>query len=475
MTKPEISVIMPVHNGEKYLAEAIDSILNQSFIDFEFIIIDDGSTDHTIDIVRKYDDPRIILIINEYNLGIAKSINKGINLARGKYIARMDCDDISLPERLVKQITFLEKNPSICVVACRAGLIDSNGNDLRMCLSEPQTIEEIKTQLPRINCIVHPSVMIRADVAKTYQYNEKMVTKRRDYEDYELWLRLISDNHKIAKSSEILIKHRMHSESFMGGIDYIPNRSNIIRTKTNFILNRFRQGDFSWFNVKVTYCMILDIVYWITSPLINKLKIVFKNILVCFGKGIGILSLFRNNSSKFFFFSCDHCEEIKLLNNIMCDYRLGATPWIFCTNKTKRNNNNLLINQHIYNISPLIKYAIIKYIIIGIISAIINRNKNAIVIGSNSLFFYNLILYLKPEIITIELLFGLEVRIEEAMLLVIERLNVRIVNNPEITKYLQIQYSFRNMKPQLIKRIIIAPDISEVVLKLITDSYDLSN
>ena len=465
---------MPVRNGEKYLAEAINSILNQSFIDFEFIIIDDGSTDHTIDIVRKYDDPRIILIINEYNLGIAKSLNKGINLARGKYIARMDCDDISLPERLAKQITFFEKNPSICVVGCQAILIDSNSNDLGIRLSESQTVEEIKAKLPRMNCIVHPSIMVRADVAKAYQYTEKMVIKRH-YEDYELWLRLISDNYKIAKIPEVLIKYRVHPTSIMGGIEHIPSRSNITRTKITYLLNRFKQGGFSWFDCKVTYWMIWDIIYWMTSPLINNLKPILKNILVYFGKWIGILSLFRNKSLKFFFFSCNHCEEKKLLYNIICDYPLGVTPWIFCTNETKTNNNNLLINQHIYNISALIKYAIIKYIIIGIISAIINRNINSIVIGSNSLFFYNLISYLKLEIITMELLFDFGVEMKEADLSIVERLNARIVNNTEISRILQLQYSFRNMKPHLIKRIIIAPDISEAVLNMIAGSRDLIN
>ena len=95
---PQVTVLMPVFNGEKYLAEAIESILNQTFKDFEFLIVDDGSEDRSAEIINSYKDKRIKLLRNERNLGVSRSCNKGIKLAEGKYIARMDCDDISLPE-----------------------------------------------------------------------------------------------------------------------------------------------------------------------------------------------------------------------------------------------------------------------------------------------------------------------------------------------------------------------------------------
>jgi glycosyltransferase involved in cell wall biosynthesis len=108
---PQISVIMAVYNGEKYLAEAIESILNQTFKEFEFIIIDDGSKDNSLNIIKRYakKDSRIIIIKNEKNMKLAWSLNKGLKIARGKYIARMDSDDISLTDRLEKQYYFLEK------------------------------------------------------------------------------------------------------------------------------------------------------------------------------------------------------------------------------------------------------------------------------------------------------------------------------------------------------------------------------
>jgi len=112
---PAVSVVMPVYNGEKYLRESIDSILNQTYTDYEFIIVNDGSNDKTEEIILSYNDNRIRYIKNEKNLQIVKSLNRGIELAKGRYIARMDADDISLPRRFEKQITFMENNLEIGV------------------------------------------------------------------------------------------------------------------------------------------------------------------------------------------------------------------------------------------------------------------------------------------------------------------------------------------------------------------------
>ena len=113
MTKPMVSVVMPVYNGSKYLKEAIDSILNQTFTNFELIIINDGSTDNSEDIIFSYQDRRIYYLKNEHNKGICITLNRGLDNARGKYIARMDCDDISMPQRLAKQVNYLERHRDV--------------------------------------------------------------------------------------------------------------------------------------------------------------------------------------------------------------------------------------------------------------------------------------------------------------------------------------------------------------------------
>ena len=111
-----VSVIMPVYNGALYLREAIDSILSQTHTNLELIIINDGSNDNSEEIILSYEDNRIRYIINEKNSGICVTLNKGLDIAKGKYIARMDCDDISCPERLQMQIEYMEQNPSIGVL-----------------------------------------------------------------------------------------------------------------------------------------------------------------------------------------------------------------------------------------------------------------------------------------------------------------------------------------------------------------------
>src|SRR5437868_2907435 len=119
---------MTVYNSEEYLREAIESILGQTFTDFEFIIIDDGSTDRSADIVNSYSDTRIRFLSNSSNLGLVASLNEGIERARGEYIARMDCDDVSLPERLAKQVTFMDSRPELAASGTWAKEIDEEGN-----------------------------------------------------------------------------------------------------------------------------------------------------------------------------------------------------------------------------------------------------------------------------------------------------------------------------------------------------------
>ncbi len=117
---PKVTVLMPVYNAEKYLKTAIESILKQTFSDFELLIINDGSTDGSEEIIRSFNDKRIRLFNNEQNLGIIKTLNKGLNLAKGEYIIRMDADDISLPDRLELQVKYMEENPGIGISGTQA-------------------------------------------------------------------------------------------------------------------------------------------------------------------------------------------------------------------------------------------------------------------------------------------------------------------------------------------------------------------
>lgn len=200
---PKISVIMPVYKGDEYLSEAVDSILNQTFSDFEFIIICDNPTNETKDILDKYQqsDSRIHVFYQEQQ-GLANSLNKGITLAEGKYIARMDADDISLPERLQIQYDFLETNSNIGL----CGTWIENFGQKSGIHQLPITNEDIKSKIFFGYAIAHPSVMIRKekiDGAGGYNSHFNYI------EDYELWTR-ICDVTEVYNIPKILLKRRVH-------------------------------------------------------------------------------------------------------------------------------------------------------------------------------------------------------------------------------------------------------------------------
>jgi glycosyltransferase involved in cell wall biosynthesis len=205
---PRVTVLMPVYNAEKYVKKAIDSILNQTFKDFEFLLINDGSTDKTPMILQNYHDPRIKIINHEKNLGIARSLNGGIEIACGEYIARMDADDISLQERLMQQVAFLDQHPEIGVLGAAMEVI----NDEDVTIGKMDVVEENETLQSLLlvnNVIHHPTIMVRARLMKEAGgYNEKLP----HVEDYDLWRRL-SRVSQLANLPDVLVRYRRHDKN----------------------------------------------------------------------------------------------------------------------------------------------------------------------------------------------------------------------------------------------------------------------
>lgn len=178
---PEITVLMPVRNGEKYIKDAIESVLKQTFTDFEFIIIDDGSTDQTVKIVHEYEDQRIRLIKREHRFIL--NLNEGLKLASGSYIARMDADDIMHTERLKIQLKRMKKNPDIVVCGTWARFFDDNGM-LRRTSFGYEIIHEPVLELLKYNILLHPSVMIK----KEFLLNQHIEYQNYPFvEDYKMW------------------------------------------------------------------------------------------------------------------------------------------------------------------------------------------------------------------------------------------------------------------------------------------------
>lgn len=208
MKDSKVTVLTSVYNGEKYLRKAIDSIFNQTFRDFEFLIINDGSTDRTAEILESYNDPRIKIINNEKNMGLTKSLNKGLKMAKGEYIARMDADDISMPDRLKKQVDFLDAHQDYAVVGTFVKILNKDSEVICL-LERPIEDTEIRGFLKRDNCIAHGSVMIRKTcLIDVGLYDELMERSQ----DYELWLRL-SEKYRLANIPNYLYMWRRHKEN----------------------------------------------------------------------------------------------------------------------------------------------------------------------------------------------------------------------------------------------------------------------
>jgi len=200
--------MMPVYNGAKFVGNAIKSILNQSYKDFEFVIVDDGSTDNTVDVINQFKDKRIKLIRNQH-LGLQKTLNIGLKESNGLYIARMDADDESLPERLKLQKEFLDNNPLISCVGTRIIAVFDDKNVSKISW-RPKTPVATKFISLFETPIFHPTAMCRSEIIKRYGYNESLPRS----EDYDIWSRMLADGLKITNLHQPLLTYKIHKESF---------------------------------------------------------------------------------------------------------------------------------------------------------------------------------------------------------------------------------------------------------------------
>ena len=206
MTQPLVSVVMAVHNGCQFLGESIESILNQSFDDFEFLVVDDGSTDGTSQILHNYAfaDPRL-RIYTQKNLGQTASLNKGWRLARGELVARMDADDLAKPERIKRQVEFLKFHPEVALLGTSFEFMSRDGTR-RLPILLPSEDADIKKALPHGNCLAHPTIMMRKfALIETGGYRSAFLHA----EDYDLWLR-IAERYTLANLADPLLGYRIH-------------------------------------------------------------------------------------------------------------------------------------------------------------------------------------------------------------------------------------------------------------------------
>ena len=236
-----VSVVMPVYNGERYLKEAMESILNQTFRDFEFIIINDASTDKSEEIIKSFIDSRIIYIKNDKNLGQAESLNKGIRNTRGLYVARMDQDDISLPERISVQSAYMEANREVAILGTWIQEIDKDNNAIRRSLFPNTPSPSIKTRLffARLAgwaSIAHPTVMIKRDLFDKIGYYDP---KYHICQDYDLWFRTVK-KYRIENIPKVLLSYRNHGLSTCKRRyrDTVKEMEDIIASNVDFYMEK---------------------------------------------------------------------------------------------------------------------------------------------------------------------------------------------------------------------------------------------
>lgn len=212
MTGPIVTVLMPVYNGGEYLKLSIESILSQTYNDFELLIINDCSTDNSMEVVRSFNDARIVVHSNPVNMGQTKSLNIGLRLAKGKYIVVNDADDLSLPQRIEKQLDFIVKHTEYVVVGTSAFIMDRSGRIKRPFL-KPVDHREILLCILNDTPVIHGSVIMNKDIVMSQGgYDEEV----RICQDYALWSSLMQKGFKIANIIDIMvvIRHYMDSVSF---------------------------------------------------------------------------------------------------------------------------------------------------------------------------------------------------------------------------------------------------------------------
>ena len=199
---------MVAYNSEKYIGYAIQSILDQAYDNLELIIIEDGSTDKTLQIINSYKDPRINIIENSNNMGIPFSRNRALASSNGKYIAVLDSDDISLDMRIFDQVEFLENNPSFGLIGGLSELIDSSGFNMNIIQGQSLSSEETMVHLLFKNCFTHSTIMFNKELIKSFSFNLDFAV----CEDYELIVK-IAQKRKIKNLNKVIIQYRIHNKN----------------------------------------------------------------------------------------------------------------------------------------------------------------------------------------------------------------------------------------------------------------------
>lgn len=408
---PLVSVLLPVHNAAAYIKPAIESILKQSFSGFELLIINDGSTDNSAELIYSFNDPRIIYINNERNLGLIASLNKGIHLAKGKYIARMDADDLSLPGRFQLQVTKMESDSGIAVLASFVDFINEDGEVTGTWNTDREAVSEeaIRRLMPQTNCIAHPTVMMRADVAKKFLYLEN----QKGAEDWDLWLRILAAGKRIAKLPEVLLHYRVHPSSITGK-DKIaePLERRLMRVKRKFLFDQLAEFRMSGIYFAVKFSWTKNFARHLVT---NKFPAWGRNIKRYLTsppwKVISQGKAFRNTLENykgrhFFVFPYMHVGGAEKVHAAIVAAVSHQKPLVIFSNFSDNDNFLSLFKAHatVLDVAHYVNYPLTQKKAKQLLAGTINSAKEAVFFGSNAGLFYELIPALNSKVKVIDLI-----------------------------------------------------------------------
>ncbi|WP_317897486.1 glycosyltransferase [Aurantibacillus circumpalustris] len=437
----QLSVLMPVYNASSFLREAIESVLSQTFADFEFIIINDGSTDNSLEVIKIFKDPRIQVIHNEKNLGIIKSRNIGLLTARGKYIANMDADDICLQSRFEKQMMYLNEHPDVAVLATKLVLIDTKGDEIGLWAEDNTCVteEEILRTLPRINCIGQPTIIMRTDVVREIMYNKKFTYN----EDWGLWLHILSLHKKIHKLPETLLKYRQHPSSTTVSANKLGVEKKVVTFKFRYLSYKIFHNKFLYTDKQVLSSFLKEslryILKWLMPRIYGfgaRLKSLEKlRYLKQFFTVSKQLKQFKKPVDHLYFFPFYHMGGAERVHASILEAANQPNSITFITSKSENSDFFNLFSKHttLVEIDELTKLGFSERWLLKKIKGLVSSSENATAVGCNSMFFYQVVPHLSPKIKVVDLLHAFvhdyESGPEKWSLACVNRINARVVIN----------------------------------------------
>jgi glycosyltransferase involved in cell wall biosynthesis len=479
MSTAMVTVLMPVYNAERFLKQAVQSVLSQTFTDFELLIINDGSTDASVSIIQSFDDPRIRLVHNEKNIGVIGTLNKGLALAKGQYIARMDADDCCLPIRLEKQIRYLGRNSEVAVLATHIIQVNAHDEELGHWDDDIQNTKpyQIFKTLAKTNCIAHPTVMMRTEIVRSYGYHEN----QKGSEDWDLWMRLVSDGYRIDKLPEFLLKYRLHSTS----VTAIHNRGLSIEKKINrvrfiFLKDRLKKFRLKKFELLVIVAILRTIARDIKT---NRLPVWFrfwKRLLTIspihayqqFSFLKTVATQTENKNGIFLFFPYTHVGGAEKVHALISETVKDQQPWIFFTGFSANKkfmplfeNNGVLLDVALGINHPFFTKRSKQLVIRAI-----EKAAHPVVFGCNNIFFYELIPLLSEKVKIIDLMhdfrFDGEQDVFKSYLPAFMRCNRRVFISERAIQQTKKFYKAQSVESIYTDRLVYIPNYVDIPIRL---------